>query len=33
MESQHWIMLLIVALVFYVIGAKYPMMASRIGFG
>jgi hypothetical protein len=32
MEMQHWVMLTIVALVFYVIGAKYPATAQRLGF-
>lgn len=32
MESQHWIMLVIVFVVAYIIGAKYPAYASRLGF-
>jgi len=32
MEGHHWIMLVVIALVFYVIGAKFPMMAQRFGF-
>lgn len=32
MEGQHWIMLAVVALVFYVIGAKFPAVAHQIGF-
>ena len=32
METQHWIMLGIVALVFYLVGTKYPQFAARIGF-
>lgn len=32
METQHWFMLAIVAAVFYIIGTKYPALATRIGF-
>lgn len=32
MESHHWIMIGVVALVFYVIGAKYPTWAGKLGF-
>jgi len=32
MEGQHWLMLGVVALVFYIIGAKYPNVAHQIGF-
>jgi hypothetical protein len=32
MEGHHWIMLVVIALVFYVIGAKFPGTAQRFGF-
>jgi hypothetical protein len=32
MEMQHWVMLIVVAAAFYLIGAKYPMTAQRFGF-
>jgi hypothetical protein len=32
MEGQHWLMLAVVAAVFYIIGAKYPALSQRIGF-
>jgi hypothetical protein len=32
METQHWLMLMIIALVFYLIGARYPTLARQIGF-
>jgi hypothetical protein len=31
METQHWVMLVVVALVFYVIGTKYPALAQQVG--
>lgn len=33
MQSHHWFSLLIVAVIFYVVGAKWPMLANRIGAG
>lgn len=33
MELQHWVLLVVVALVFYVVGAKYPATAAKLGFG
>jgi hypothetical protein len=32
MESHHWIGLVVIAVVFYLIGAKYPVYAARLGF-
>jgi hypothetical protein len=32
MESHHWAMLFIIAGVFYLIGARYPMWAQKLGF-
>lgn len=32
MESHHWITLVIVFVVAYIIGAKYPGYAARLGF-
>lgn len=32
MEAQHWFMLLIVALVAYLVGTRYPALARSIGF-
>jgi hypothetical protein len=31
MASHHWIMLLVVAVVFYWIGAKFPQIAKSVG--
>jgi len=32
MESHHWISLVIVAVIFYLLGAKFPAYAARLGF-
>jgi len=32
MESQHVIAMVIIAVVFYLLGAKFPMYAARLGF-
>jgi hypothetical protein len=32
MEAQHWIMLAIIFAVGYLIGAKFPATAQRLGF-
>jgi hypothetical protein len=32
MESQHYIGFVLVAVVFYLLGAKFPMYAARLGF-
>ena len=32
MEMHHWIMFGAVALVFYIVGTKYPQFAAKIGF-
>jgi hypothetical protein len=31
MSTHHWIMLFVVALVFYYVGGKYPGMLARVG--
>jgi len=31
MLMRHWVMVLIVAVVFYYVGAKYPALVSRMG--
>lgn len=31
MQSHHWLMLGLVAIVFYLIGAKFPAIASQVG--
>ena len=33
MRSHHWVALLVVAIVFYLIGAKWPALAKRVGIG
>lgn len=32
MEGHHWIMIVVVGLVAYVLGAKFPMYAQKLGF-
>lgn len=32
MEMQHWVALVVVGFVAYIIGTKYPALAQRIGF-
>lgn len=32
MESHHWITIVIVAAVFYLVGAKFPRYAAMVGF-
>lgn len=32
MQGQHWVMLIVVFAVAYLIGAKYPATAQRLGF-
>jgi hypothetical protein len=32
MQGHHWVMLVVVGFVFYIVGTKYPMLAQRIGF-
>jgi len=31
MSSHHWLGLLVVAIVFYLVGAKWPALAARVG--
>lgn len=31
MQGQHWVLVAVVAVVFYVIGAKFPSVAHQIG--
>lgn len=32
MEGQHWVMLIVVGVVMYLVGAKFPATAQRFGF-
>lgn len=31
MLTRHWLMIIVVAVAFYYVGAKYPGMIARIG--
>jgi hypothetical protein len=31
MQGWHWLTLVIVAIVFYYVGAKYPAMVAKVG--
>jgi len=31
MQGHHWLLLAVVAVVFYVVGAKYPAVAAKVG--
>lgn len=31
MRSHHWFSILVVAVAFYLIGAKWPQLAARVG--